>query len=104
MKLVFAAMGLLVIGACGVGDDGPSGPTDPRLCATEFNLTGQYTVGIAPPDNVNNDTQQPPGDGIPDIQGCWPTGTWTFTLTPGTPSKTDTACTPAPTLPTAITF
>jgi hypothetical protein len=105
MKLALSAISLLLIGACGVGDDGGlPGPTDPRLCTTEFNLTGSFTVGMAPPDNVNNDTQQPPGDGVPDIEGCWPTGMWTFTAAVTTNTPGETECAPAPTAPTQIQF
>ena len=105
MKLAYAAISLLLIGACGVGDDGgPTGPTDPRLCNTEFNLTGTYAVGMAPPDLVNNDTQQPPADGVPDIQGCWPTGMWTFTAAVTTNDTMTPDCSPAPNVPQQVQF
>lgn len=105
MKLAYAAISLLLIGACGVGDDnGPTGPTDPRLCTTEFNLTGTFTVGLAPPDVVNNETRDPPGDGVPDIEGCWPTGSWTFTAAVTANMSGETECAPAPTTPQSLQF
>lgn len=88
---------LVLIGACGVGDEGPT-PNNTqaaeRLCTDTYSLAGNFTLGMASPDRVNNDTQQAPPDGIPDIEGCWPVGTWTFTLT-----RTGGDCSPAPTLP-----
>jgi len=73
---------LVVLGAgCGVGDDGPPSTPEPRLCQAHFTLAGQFTLGMPAPDKVNNDTGDPPGDGKPDIQGCWPVGSWTFSAT-----------------------
>jgi hypothetical protein len=100
MKLPVLAS-LVLIGACGVGDPAP--PTNPmqaaeRLCTDTYTLAGNFSLGMASPDRVDNETQQPPGDGTPDIQGCWPVGTWTFTLT-----RTGGDCSPAPTLP-SVTF
>lgn len=71
--------------ACGVGDDGPGvEPTpEPRICTTVLAITGTFTQSLAVPDDVNNDTQLPPGDGLPDFTGCWPVGTWTFSLALG---------------------
>ena len=71
---------LLLFGACGVGDDGPPSTPEPRICQAHFTVSGTFTLGMPSPDKVNNDTGAPPGDGMPDIMGCWPVGTWTFTL------------------------
>jgi hypothetical protein len=79
---------LLLLGACVVGegdagdpDDiiGPGTPDNPNAvrCSSGFKTTGQFTQS-APRPTVNE-----PGDprqGEP-IQGCWPVGTWTFTVT-----------------------
>jgi hypothetical protein len=90
----------LSLGACGVGDEGNPlpPPTDERLCTVAYTLSGNYTVGQAPPDRVNNETQEPTPDGIPDIEGCWPVGTWTFSMTP-----TDGDCSPEPSEPASVT-
>jgi len=69
---------VLLLSACGVGDDGVPSTPEPRECLANLSITGQFTMSQAAPDNVNNDTGDPPGDGKPDIMGCWPTGTWTF--------------------------
>lgn len=76
-------MGLLLCsvvlyGACGVGDEEGSTP-DERLCQADLSIAGTFTMSQPAPDEVNNDTNMPPGDGQPDITGCWPTGTWAFT-------------------------
>ena len=69
-----AVASLLLFAACGVGDDGTD-PVNPnptaaeRLCSDTFELSGTFTLGMPSPDNVNNETQVAPGDGIPDIQG-----------------------------------
>lgn len=68
----------LLLTACGVGDDGVPTTPEPRECLAHLNITGQFTMSQAAPDIVNNDTGDPPGDGKPDIMGCWPVGTWTF--------------------------
>lgn len=98
-----ALASLLLLGACGVGDDEPIQPGNmtaaERLCTDEYEVTGTFALGQASPDNVNNDTQEAPGDGIPDIQGCWPTGTWNFTL-----ARIGGDCTPAPTIPSSFSF
>lgn len=73
-----ALMLCFVLSACGVGDDGTPSTPEPRECVAHLDITGQFTIGAAAPDIVNNDTGDPPGDGIPDIQGCWPVGTWSF--------------------------
>jgi len=58
-----------LIGACGVGDDGPGGP-DPNpnrfQCTATFTTQGTWTEGapVRPAD-------------VP--TGCWPVGVWTFT-------------------------
>jgi len=89
-RTLVIGLGLLITG-CGVGDNQSSTP-DPRICQAHFTVAGTFTLGQAPPDRVNNDTQVPPADGVPDIQGCWPVGTWTFTL-----AQDDNTCKTAPT-------
>lgn len=86
-------IGLGVLGACGVGDDAmlPMTP-EPRICIANLAITGTYAIGAMVPDNVDNDTNEPPADGMPDFTGCWPTGTWTFNL-----SITDNTCATPPT-------
>lgn len=84
---------VLSAGACGVGDDlDPPNTPEPRLCTANLGITGNFTVGAMVPDDVNNDTGEPPGDGMPDFTGCWPTGTWSWTM-----SVTDNTCATAPT-------
>lgn len=95
---------LVLTSACGVGDDeGPNNPPpstpEPRLCTTDFSITGNFTLGMPVPDEVNNETGDPPGDGIPDINGCWPIGTWTFTM-----AVTANTCDPAPTPAASYSF
>lgn len=68
---------LILVSACGT-DEVPNTP-DPRQCTAALALSGTFTMSRASPDDVNNDTGDPPGDGRPDINGCWPTGTWAFT-------------------------
>lgn len=98
-----ALASLLLIAACGVGDEAPIQPGNmtaaERLCTDTYDLSGTFTLGQASPDNVNNDTGEAPPDGMPDIQGCWPTGTWSFTLT-----RSGGDCSPAPTLPGSVQF
>lgn len=84
---------VLLVGACGVGDEETSTP-DERLCTAELSITGTFTMSMPAPDLVNNDTQMPPGDGMPDIMGCWPTGTWVFTA-----NIESTTCASMPTQP-----
>jgi hypothetical protein len=92
-------LGLLVVSACGVGDDGPPSTPEPRTCLAHLALTGTFTMSQASPDNQNNNTGDPPGDGIPDIQGCWPVGVWTFTA-----SVVDNTCAAAPELQSQYKF
>jgi hypothetical protein len=85
---------LALLTACGVGDnDKPELPStpEPRLCSANLAITGTFTVNGTVPDDVNNTTKMPPGDGMPDFTGCWPTGTWQFNL-----AVTDNTCDPAP--------
>lgn len=70
-----------------------------RLCTDTYSIAGTFTLGESSPDNVNNETGEAPGDGMPDIQGCWPAGTWTFALT-----RIDGDCSPAPTIPPSFSF
>jgi hypothetical protein len=86
-----ALASLLLLGACGVGDDGPPSTPEPRICQAHFTIDGQFALGMPSPDKVNNDTGDPPGDGMPDIMGCWPVGTWTFSVT-----QTDNDCAKPP--------
>jgi hypothetical protein len=68
---------------CGVGDDPDfePEPIDPNpnglVCTDAFKVTGTFTAGLpARPTTDNTD----PLDPIP-FSGCWPYGTWTFTVT-----------------------
>jgi hypothetical protein len=101
--LLLGSFTALLVGACGVGDDDGTTPPpfteDPRLCTANFTIAGSFTLGMAPPDDVNNDTGEPPGDGQPDIMGCWPTGTWTWTV-----AAADTTCATAPTPEASYSF
>jgi hypothetical protein len=98
------SLGLLVslapLTACGVGDDGglPSTP-EPRICSANLAITGNFTIGAMVPDKVNNTTNEPPGDGQPDFTGCWPTGTWTWTL-----AVADSNCATPPTPEASYSF
>ncbi len=85
---------LLFIGACGVGDEETNTP-DERLCDATLSITGSFTMSEPAPDLVNNDTNMPPGDGLPDFTGCWPTGTWAFTA-----KVESTSCSTTPQQPT----
>jgi hypothetical protein len=103
MKLASLMLsGAFVLAACGVGDEGGDDDgvgADVRLCTTAFTLNGTYSVSQAPPDRMNNETGEPGADGMFDIQGCWPTGNWSFQLTPS-----ESNCTPAPQPPVTIAF
>ena len=69
----------LMLGACGVGsdaggddgggDDAPVDPINPNplgiQCTDAFKVTGTFTPGTARP---------------ADVAGCWPAGTWTFSV------------------------
>lgn len=85
--------------ACGVGDDALPSTPEPRICTANLTLSGTFTLGATAPDVVNNDTGQPPGDGQPDIMGCWPTGTWTWTV-----AIADTTCASPPALEASYSF
>lgn len=85
-------LGLATLAACGVGDDGPPSTPEARICQAHFTVAGQFTMSRPSPDDVNNNTGIAPGDGVPDIQGCWPVGTWTFQLT-----QIDNTCKTPPT-------
>jgi len=75
---------LALLPACGVGDDAPLPSTpEERVCLATLALAGTFMMTSSVPDLVNNDTQEPPADGMPDFTGCWPTGVWTFTATVG---------------------
>lgn len=83
----------LLLTACGVGDDGVPSTPEPRECLANLTVTGQFTMSQPAPDIVNNDTGDPPADGKPDIMGCWPTGTWSFSA-----AVVDNTCKTAPEL------
>lgn len=70
-----------------------------RLCTDTYSITGNFTIGQQSPDNQNNETGEPGADGEPDIQGCWPTGKWVFTL-----ARSGGDCTPGPSIPSSIEF
>lgn len=68
----------VMLAACGVGsdagddgggDDGPVEPTTPNplgiQCTDAFKVSGTFTPGTARP---------------ADVGGCWPAGTWTFSV------------------------
>ena len=69
---------VLAASACGVGDDGPgNGSDDPNaklgiICNAMMELSGTFTAGT-PGRPLDPDTNQP-------ITGCWPVGTWSFTV------------------------
>ena len=66
---------LLAVG-CGVGDDKlEETPVNPNglTCSDAFKISGSFTPGT-PARPIDADT------GLP-ITGCWPVGTWTFTVT-----------------------
>ncbi len=85
---------LMVFGACGVGDEETNTP-DERLCNATLAITGTFTMTSPVPDLVDNDTNMPPSDGMPDFTGCWPTGDWAFSA-----SIESTTCSTAPVQPT----
>lgn len=87
-------------GACGVGDDGPTGgpngdPLPPldnsEVCTASFTVTGTFTPGSTP-------RPTDPETGAP-ITGCWPVGTWSFTAT-----VADNKCGAAPAVLPRYTF
>lgn len=66
---------LLAVG-CGVGnDDLEETPTNPNglTCSDAFKISGTFAPGT-PARPIDMDTGAP-------ITGCWPVGTWTFTVT-----------------------
>lgn len=89
--LIFA---LLSLSACGVGDDAPLPSTpEERICSATLAIAGNFMITSPVPDNLDNNTNMPPADGMPDFTGCWPTGVWTFTATVG---ETNCATPPVP--------
>jgi hypothetical protein len=79
---------LLLLGACTVGqgdiDDGDSivGPSDPEnpnaiRCTSAFKTSGAFNQTANRPNVTEADD---PRFGLP-VQGCWPVGTWSFTVT-----------------------
>lgn len=84
----------ILVGACGVGEDGGPVDTDDRneklgiLCNAEYSVTGTFAAGT-------------PARPIEVPTGCWPVGTWTFTAS----SMTSNECGAAPTqLATTYSF
>jgi hypothetical protein len=70
---------ILIVGlmtACGVGDEGGIDPPDPNpnkiKCSGAFTVTGSFVAGT-PARPIDPETMMP-------IGGCWPVGTWTFTV------------------------
>jgi hypothetical protein len=63
-------LGSLFAVGCGVGDDGGGIPENKNpnglVCTDAGTITGTFTAGTP---------VQPP-----DVSGCWPVGTWTFTV------------------------
>jgi hypothetical protein len=81
-------LSIVLLGACGVGEDPTPNPTD-RQCTATMNVTGSFVQGVAPP--LNNDGTA--------YEGCWPVGTWTFTTT-----LDQNDCSPAPTMLPSYSF
>lgn len=77
MRTTGLLISLVFVGACGVGDEETSTP-DERICSATLSITGMFTMSSPAPDVLNNQTNMPPGDGMPDFTGCWPTGNWSF--------------------------
>ena len=73
-----ALLSMMFVAACGVGsdsdtmqgDDGPVEPINPNplaiQCTDAFKINGTFTPSTARPT---------------DVAGCWPAGTWTFSVT-----------------------
>lgn len=85
---------LLLVGACGVGDEETNTP-DERLCDATLAITGTFTMTQPVPDLLDNETNMPGPDGMPDFTGCWPTGNWAFSAT-----IEDSTCASTPQQPT----
>jgi hypothetical protein len=69
-SLVAAGSAAALLAGCdpgSVGDDDGQ-VTDELLCSAELTTTGTFTVGTPKPAEIN---------------GCWPIGTWTFTVAVG---------------------
>ncbi|HWO21088.1 MAG TPA: hypothetical protein VNO30_20110 [Kofleriaceae bacterium] len=64
---------------CGVGDDAKVEPIDPNpnglVCTDAFKITGTFTPGTPARPTVD------PEDPTVPFTGCWPFGTWNFTVT-----------------------
>lgn len=64
---------------CGVGDDDKLEPLDPNpnrlVCTDAFKVTGSFVPGT--PARPITDPEDPASP----FTGCWPVGTWNFTLT-----------------------
>jgi hypothetical protein len=72
----FVLVSILGVG-CGVGDDAKVEPIDPNpnnlVCTDAFKITGTFTAGL--PARPLTDAEGAP------FTGCWPYGTWNFTVT-----------------------
>jgi hypothetical protein len=73
---------IVLLGACGVGQDPVPNPTA-RVCTATMSVTGSFVRGVAPPLNPDGTM----------YEGCWGVGTWTFQAT-----VNQNDCTPAPTM------
>lgn len=72
MQRAGAFIAIAILGAaCGVGDEEDLVPVDPNpakmVCTDSFKITGTFTAGT-PMRDADSPT------------GCWPVGTWTFTV------------------------
>ena len=65
-------LSIILLGACGVGEDPVPNPTA-RVCSATMSVTGSFVRGVAPPLNADGSM----------YEGCWPVGTWTFSATVG---------------------
>jgi hypothetical protein len=64
----------LLASGCGVGDEDEEFALDRAICTDAFKVTGSLTPSTPRPvEDPNN-----PGD---PFTGCWPVGTWNFTVT-----------------------
>ncbi len=77
----------LLVGACGVGDEGTDPGADPNpnklKCSAALKVSGSFTESTTNPrplDPLGPDGQLGTADdNTQKISGCWPVGMWTFT-------------------------
>jgi hypothetical protein len=62
--VIFACTSIAALAACDPGSVGTE--EDAIVCSAQMNITGSFAVGTPKP---------------AEISGCWPIGTWTFTMT-----------------------